>query len=423
MIMEDKSYLCIDLKSFYASVESVERGLDPMKVNLVVADPSHGRGAICLAITPAMKALGIKNRCRLFEIPARVQYITAVPRMRLYMKYSANIYSIYLKFISAEDIHVYSVDECFIDITQYKRLYKKNDKELAKMLIDEVYKETGIRATVGIGTNLFLAKVALDITAKKAKDFMGVLDEEEFRRTIWHLRPITDIWNVGNGIAKRLAKAGIFDLYGIAHFDEDWMYREFGVNAEFLIDHAWGREPCTIADIHAYRSKSRSLSNSQILFEDYNYEDALNVMQEMVDVLVLEMFEQHLVCSSISFFIRYSKDIEPPSSMSMKLQEITNSYKRLRKHFTEGYRKIVRPNCPIRQIGISLNGLLDECYATFDLFTDLTAEEKEKQLQKTVLDIKRRYGKNAILKGISYTDKCTARIRNKLVGGHNGGEG
>ncbi|MBQ7292381.1 MAG: DNA repair protein [Clostridia bacterium] len=420
--METKSYLCIDLKSFYASVESVERGLDPMKVNLVVADPSRGKGAICLAITPAMKALGIKNRCRLFEISPNVSYITAVPRMKLYMKYSANIYSIYLKFISAEDIHVYSVDECFIDITQYKRIYKKNDKELANMLIDEVYKETGIRATVGIGTNLFLAKVALDITAKKAKDFIGVLDEEEFKRSIWHHRPITDIWNVGNGIAKRLAKVGIYDLYGVAHFDEAWMYREFGVNAEFLIDHAWGREPCTIADIHAYRSKSKSLSNSQILFEDYNSDDAMNVMQEMVDALVLEMFEQHLVCSSISLFIRYSKDAIAPSGTSVKLREITNSYKKLRECFTESYKKIVRSNYPIRQIGISLNDLLDESYATFDLFTDLTAEEKERQLQKTVLDIKRRYGKNAILKGISYTDKCTARTRNKLVGGHNGGE-
>lgn len=393
-----------------------------MKVNLVVADPSRGKGAICLAITPAMKALGIKNRCRLFEIPPSVSYITALPRMRLYMKYSANIYSIYLRFISAEDIHVYSVDECFIDITQYKRIYKKDDRQIAEMLSDEVYKETGIRATVGIGTNLFLAKVALDITAKKAKDFMGFLDEEEFKRTIWHHRPITDIWNIGSGIARRLAKVGIHDLYGIAHFDDGWMYREFGVNAEFLIDHAWGREPCTIADIHAYRSKSRSLSNSQILFEDYSREDALNVMQEMVYALVLEMFEQHLVCSSISLFIRYSKDMCPPSSASVKLQEITNSYKKIRKYFTHSYQKIVRENCPIRQIGISLNELLDESYATFDLFTDFTAEEKERQLQKTVLNIKQRYGKNAILKGISYTDKCTARTRNKLVGGHNGGE-
>lgn len=245
-----------------------------------------------------MKALGIKNRCRLFEIPPNVSYITALPRMRLYMKYSATIYSIYLKFISAEDIHVYSVDECFIDITQYKRIYNKEEKQLAKMLIDEVYKETGIRATVGIGTNLFLAKVALDIAAKKATDFMGVLDEEEFKRSIWHHRPITDIWNIGNGIARCLAKVGIHDLYGIAHFDDEWMYREFGVNAEFLIDHAWGREPCTIADIHAYRAKSKSLSNSQILFEDYDREDAMSVLHEMVDSLVLEMFEQNLVCSS-----------------------------------------------------------------------------------------------------------------------------
>jgi DNA polymerase V len=419
--MENRSYLCIDLKSFYASVECVERGLDPMKTNLVVADESRGRGAICLAITPAMKALGIKNRCRIFEIPTGVKYITALPRMNLYMQYSADIYSVYLRYISAEDIHVYSIDECFIDVTQYTRIYKKSPREIAEMLMGEVYSETGIRASAGVGTNLFLAKVALDITAKHSPDFIGILDEESFKRTVWHHRPITDVWNVGRGIAKRLEKVGIYDLWGVANFDEAWMYREFGVNAEFLIDHAWGREECTIADIHAYRSKSRSLSNSQILFEDYCPEDALFVMHEMVDALVLEMFGQGLACSSISLYIRYSKDTVPASNISLKLGEITNSYKKLRGYFTDCFKKAVKNN-PVRQIGIALCGLLDESYATFDMFTDLAAEEKERHLQQTLIGIKRKYGKNSILKAISYTEKCTARMRNKLVGGHNGGE-
>ena len=293
--MEESAYLCIDLKSFFASVECSARGLNSLTTNLVVADPARGRGAICLAVSPSLKALGVKNRCRVYEIPKGIDYITAKPRMRLYMEYSAKIYSIYLRYISAEDIHVYSIDECFLDVSQYLNLYRKNAKEMAQMLMDAVYRETGICATAGIGTNLFLAKVALDITAKHAPDHMGYLDEEEFRRTIWHHRPITDVWNVGRGIARRLERYGIYDLYGVAHFSEEKLYREFGVNAEFLIDHAHGVEPCTIADIHAYRSKSNSLSNGQILFEDYSAEDALTVMREMVDMLVLELVEKGFI--------------------------------------------------------------------------------------------------------------------------------
>ena len=250
--MKQKIYLCIDLKSFYASVECVERGLDPLRENLVVADPSRGRGGICLAITPPMKKLGIKNRCRIFEIPDTVKYITAIPRMKLYMEYSAKIYSIYLKYVAAEDIHVYSIDECFFDITHYLPLYRKTGRQMAQMLLDAVFAETGISATVGIGTNLFLAKVALDITAKHAPDRIGILDEAMFREQIWHHRPITDIWNIGKGVAKRLEKHAIFDLYGIAHTDEKVLYKEFGVNAEFLIDHSKGIEPCTIREIKEY---------------------------------------------------------------------------------------------------------------------------------------------------------------------------
>ena len=273
--MEKKIYLCIDLKSFYASVESVERGLDPFSDNLVVADPSRGRGGICLSITPAMKKLGIKNRCRIFEIPKNVEYVTALPRMRKYMEYSADIYSVYLKYISKEDIHVYSIDECFFDVTSYLKLYNKTPKQMAQMLMDAVYKETGIASAAGVGTNLFLAKVGLDIAAKHSKDAIGCLDENLFKKYIWHHRPITDIWNIGPGIARRLEKYGVYDLYGVAHMPEDILYKEFGVNAEFLIDHSKGEEPCTIADIKNYKPKTTSISNSQILFEDYDTENAL----------------------------------------------------------------------------------------------------------------------------------------------------
>ena len=224
-------YLCIDLKSFYASVECVSRGLDPMTANLVVADPTRGNGAICLAITPNMKRLGIKNRCRIFEIPKNVEYITAIPRMKKYMEVSADIYSIYLKYIAAEDIHVYSIDECFLDITKYLKLYKKTPHEMGRMLLDAIYDGTGLTATCGIGTNLFLAKVALDITAKKSKSFMGFLDEELFKETIWYHQPITDIWNIGRGIANRLRKYGVFDLCGVTLMKEEDLYKEFGINA------------------------------------------------------------------------------------------------------------------------------------------------------------------------------------------------
>lgn len=420
--MDSRYYLCIDLKSFFASVECVERGLDPMTSNLVVADPSRGRGAICLAVSPALKSLGVRNRCRLFEIPQHIQYEIALPRMKRYMEYSARIYSIYLKYISAEDIHVYSIDECFLDITQYCRLYGKTPKEMALMLIDAVFAETGICATAGIGTNLFLAKVALDITAKHTPDHMGYLDEAEFKRTIWYHQPITDIWNVGRGIAKRLERFGIYDLFGVAHFDEEKLYREFGVNAEFLIDHAHGVEPCTIADIHAYRSKSSSISNGQILFEDYSFDDAVIVLREMVEMLTLELVEKHLVTDSISLSVGYSKDVLKPAGGTMKLGEATNSQKKLEKHFVAYFERVVKRGYPIRRINVGLNHLTDESYATYDLFTDTEAEQREHDLQVTVLDIKKRFGKNAILKGRSLEKKATARIRNTLIGGHNGGE-
>jgi DNA polymerase V len=409
-------------KMFFASVEALDRGLDPFETNLVVADPSRGNGAICLAITPAMKKLGVKNRCRIFEIPKNLEYLTALPRMKLYMDMSAKIYSIYLKYVSADDIHVYSIDECFIDATHYLKIYNKTAKEFAQMLMNAVMKETGVCATAGIGTNLFLAKVALDITAKHVPDNIGNLDEEEFKKQIWKHRPITDIWNIGNGIANRLAKYGVHDLYGVTKMNEQTLYREFGVNAEFLIDHAKGIEPCTISDIHNYKSKNNSISNGQILFDDYNYDDAFLVLKEMIDVLVLELIEKNLVTNNISLFIGYSKDVHPSTGGSKKLKKYTSSYKEIIKEFEELYKTKTAKDYPIRKINVGLNNIVDEDAVCFqlDLFSDVEQTAKERNVQEAVLNIKNKFGKNAVLRGISLEKKSTAKIRNKLVGGHNG---
>ena len=417
--MYDRMYICIDLKSFFASVECADRGLDPFKDNVVVADASRGQGAITLAISPAMKALGIKNRCRLFEIPHNVKYTAILPRMKRYMEVSAEIYSVYLRFVSAEDIHVYSIDECFIDVTQYLSLYGMTACQLAKAMMNAVYEQTKIYATAGVGTNLFLAKVALDITAKHAADFIGYLDEEEFRRRIWHHRPITDVWGIGRGTARRLEKYGSYDLYDVAQMDEKLLYKEFGVNAEYLIDHANGREPCTIADILNYSARSSSISHGQILFEDYTYDNARIVMKEMVDKLVLELVEKHKVTDTVSLWVRYSGDTELPTGTSRKLLGYTNSYGKIVSMFDRCYTEAVLDTAPIRAINIGLGNLAGEECAVTDLFTDLAAEEREHRMQEAIIQLKNRFGKNAVLRGMSYQEKATARMRNKLIGGHN----
>lgn len=415
--MDGKIYLCIDLKSFYASVECAERGLDPFKVNLVVADPSR-RGAITLAVTPALKRYGVPSRGRIFEIPKALDYIIAPPRMSLYMRYSAKIYSIFLKFISSEDIHVYSIDEAFMDVTPYLKLYKMNARQIAQMILKEIYKETGITATVGIGTNLFLTKVALDIEAKHTADNMGYLDEDLFKQKLWHYRPLTDFWMIGPGTANRLAELGISDMYGIAHFPEELLYKTFGINAEYLIDHSWGREPVEIKDIKAYKPLSNSISNSQILFEDYNYQDAYLVLKEMVDANVLSLCEKHLVTNQLYLCIGYSKNIRKVSRGSAKISNTTNSYQLLKEEFRRLYFKIVDKECPIRQLAIGFGNICNEIYEQYDLFADQAALEKEKKLQQALVEIRQRYGKNAALKGMSYLDKATMRMRNGLIGGH-----
>ena len=416
----EKTYLCIDLKSFFASVEAVERGLNPLKENLVVTDETRGNGAICLAITPAMKKLGVKNRCRIFEIPENLSYIKAVPRMKLYMKYSADIYEIYLRYVAKEDIYVYSIDECFFDVTAYLKLYNKNPVEIAHMLTDAVYKETGISASVGIGTNLFLCKVALDVTAKHSENSIGVLNVEKFKKTLWHHRPITDIWNVGKGIANRLEKYGIYDLYGVAHADKRLLYKEFGVSAEFMIDHANGIEPCTIAEIHNYVPQNSSISTSQILFEDYSYGNAFIVLKEMVETLVLELIEKKFVSDSISLYVGYSKDVVKQTGGTVKLYGFTDSLEKINDAFFCLYKRSTRRGYPIRKLTIGLNNLLQEKYREIDIFSDYVKEKRELKRLKTLIDIKNKFGKNSVVKAISLTDKATAVERNNMVGGHRG---
>ncbi len=417
--MKDKVYLCIDLKSFYASVECVERGLDPFKINLVVADPTRGGGAITLAASPAIKKLGVSSRGRIYQIPKDIDYIIATPRMTLYMQYAAKIYSIFLKYISCDDIHVYSIDESFLDITSYLSLYKMTPKQLAKTILDDIMEETGITATVGIGSNLFLTKVALDIEAKHTADNMAYLDEDIYKQTLWHHQPLTDFWMIGTGTMRRLNAVGILDMYSIAHADEKLLYRIFGVNAEYLIDHAWGRESVAIADIKKYQPISNSISNSQVLFEDYNYQDAYLVMKEMVDLNVLTLVERHLVTNHIALYIGYSKNIIKPSRGSRKITVTTNSGKLLMEEFKYLFKRIVNPDYPIRQIGISFGNVKDELYEQFNLFTDIEDIEKEKRVQEAIVGIRHQYGKNAVLKGMNFYDKATTRKRNTLVGGHN----
>ncbi|MCD7949027.1 MAG: DNA repair protein [Erysipelotrichaceae bacterium] len=417
--MEDKVYLCIDLKSFYASVECVERGLDPFKINLVVADPSRGGEAITLAASPAIKKLGVSSRGRIYQIPKDIEYIIATPRMTLYMQYAAKIYSIFLKYISCDDIHVYSIDESFLDITSYLSLYQMTPKQLARAILDDIMIETGITATVGIGSNLFLTKVALDIEAKHTADNMAYLDEDIYKQTLWHHQPLTDFWMVGPGTMRRLNAIGILDMYGVAHANEKLLYKIFGVNAQYLIDHAWGKEPVTIADIKAYQPLSNSISNCQVLFEDYNYQDAYLVMKEMVDLNVLTLVERHLVTDHISLYIGYSKNIIKPSRGSKKITITTNSKKLLIEEFKYLFKRIVNPDYPIRQIGISFGNVKDELYEQFNLFTDIEDIEKEKRVQQAIINIKHKYGKNAVLKGMNFYDKATTKKRNTLIGGHN----
>ena len=436
------TYICIDLKSFYASVECVERHLDPLKANLLVADESRTDKTICLAVSPALKAVGVPGRPRLFEakqaigiaentLGRKIDYIIAPPRMATYIKYSAKVYSMYLKFFSAEDIHVYSVDEVFIDITPYASIYSCSAYDLVRMVIKEILKETGITATGGIGTNMYLAKIAMDIVAKhKPADKDGVriaeLTEDSYKDLLWTHTPITDFWQIAHGISGRLARYGIYTMKDIAEVsvaNESLLYQIFGVNAELLIDHAWGREPVTIADIKAYKPKNTCLTSGQVLSCDYEYEKGKLVVKEMADMLCLELLDKGLLTGNISLHVGYSNQLgREPARGSVTLHSPTNSAKNLVKQTVMLFDKIIDKSLPIRRMNLSFNNLTDEAYQQYDLFADPAELEKERKARQAMLDIRKKFGKNAILKGMDLVEGATTMERNRQIGGHRSGE-
>ena len=421
--MAESYYLCIDLKSFYASVECVERGLDPMTTDLVVADPERTDKTICLAVSPSLKAKGVKNRCRVFEIPKGMDYIMAPPRMQKYIDYAAEIYGVYLEYIAPMDIHVYSIDEAFLDVTHYLWLYNMTAKELAVKLMDEVYKRVGVRATCGIGTNLYLSKIALDITAKHSPDFIGFLDEEAFRKTMWRHTPLTDFWRIGKGTAERLAKYGIYTMEDIANTPEDLLYKWFGIDAELLIDHAWGREPTTIKDIKNYREKSNCLASGQVLMRDYSFLEARLIVKEMVDALCLDMVGKKLVTDSISLYVGYSNTLDIPGAHgTANIGKRTNTDSVIIPAVTALYDRIVNRDYPVRRINLTANRVVTDNGAEQLCLFDEEDSIKNKVIQETMLKIKSRYGKNAILKGMNFQEAATARERNCQIGGHKAGE-
>ncbi len=498
----ERTYIAIDLKSFYASVECRERGLDPLTANLVVADASRTEKTICLAVSPSLKAYGIPGRARLFEVVEKVKevnsfrkernhgkpftgksdqapelaadpsleldYIVAPPRMALYMRYSTEIYKIYLKYIAPEDMHVYSCDEVFMDVTEYLGIYKMSPRELARTIIRDVLKSTGITATAGIGTNMFLCKIAMDIVAKHIPaDEDGVriaeLDERSYREKLWDHTPLTDFWRVGAGTARRLAAMGLYTMGDVARFSEtyeDRLYKEFGVNAELIIDHAWGYEPCTIAAIKAYRPESSSLSSGQVLSRPYTYKEAEVVVREMADVLALDLTEKKLVTDCIVLTIcydseslknpevrrKYDGEIKPDwygrpvpkhAHGTARLKRQTASSRLITEGAIDIFKRTVNEDLLVRRIYIVADHITPESEAVIpgtqeeqlSLFVnyeerdrDREKEEealrKEKALQEATLSIKKRFGKNAILKGVNFEEGATGRDRNRQIGGH-----
>ncbi len=501
--MNKRVYICIDLKSFYASVECVERGLNPLTTNLVVADSSRSQKTICLAVSPSLKSFGVSSRPRLFEVIQKVKdintarkktinnqefidesydlnelkdnsylslsYLVATPQMSHYIDISAKIYGIYLKYIGQDDIHVYSIDEVFMDVSKYLKTYKMTAHDLAKTMIKDVLNETGITATAGIGTNMFLAKVAMDIVAKKMPaDQDGVriaeLDEKTYRKELWSHRPLKDFWRVGLGYASRLEKLGLYTMGDIAkcsvgpitsYYNEDLLYQEFGVNAELLIDHAWGIELTTMADIKKYRPKSTSVSSGQVLACAYDYEKGKLIVKEMVELLSLDLVDKGLLTKQLSLSIGYDADsssnnqyIGPMeidhygrktpkgSHGSINLDDYTSSTTELMKAITILYKKIVNQGLLIKRVSISMNNLISISdyhpqvkYQQCSLFDNSfnidehanerkQQREKERKIQKTIIAIKGKYGKNAIVRGMDLEDGGTTIERNKQIGGH-----
>lgn len=416
------AYLCIDLKSFFASVECVERNLDPMTTRLVVADPERSEKTICLAITPALKDLGIKNRCRIFEIPETIDYIVAPPRMQKYIDYSTEIYGIYLKYVSSEDIYPYSIDECFLDVTNYLELYHMTAPELGKTIMEDIHKTLGLRATCGVGTNLYLTKIALDITAKHSPDFIGILDEDSYKEILWDYKPLTDFWRIGPGTAKRLARLGIFTQRQIAMASEELIYNNFGIEGELLIDHAWGKEPCTIKDIKQSKSKTHSISRGQVLPRDYTFRETKLIIKEMMDLLCLDLVKEDVVCESVTIWVGYASQTgEGGDHGTVRLDSPTSASTLWLPAAEKLFEEIADIHLPIRKLNISCNNVRKEEFKQLNFFLDDDAMEREHKVQKAMVSVQERFGKNAVLKGMNMLPNATTKERNEQIGGHRKG--
>lgn len=419
---KQRVYFVIDMKSFFASVECAERGFDAMTTKLVVADKERSETTICLAVSPAMKKLGVKNRCRLYEIPKDIEYEIAPPRMKKYIEYAAEIYGIYLKYIDKSDIHVYSIDECIIDATDYLKIYNLKAKEFAQKLMNEINDKLHIPSSAGIGSNMYLAKIALDITAKHSPDRIGWLTQEKFIKTLWNHKPLTDFWGISTGISTRLAKYGIYDMEGISKADEDLLYKEFGINAELIIDHSNGIEPCLMSDIKDYKGKTKSISSSQILPCNYNFKDAKLVMREMVEAGCLNLFRQGYVTRLIHLYIGYGDVRDEGTKGTTRMNVTTNLYSIICDYTDKLFDKIVDKNRPIRRIGYDFAELMSDENEQYDFFTDINKVEKDKKLVASIIDLQDKFGKNTILKGHDLEEKATQRERNNSIGGHKSGE-
>ena len=378
-----RQYICIDFKSFFASVECVERGLDPMTARLVVADPERCETTICLAVSPALKKMGVKNRCRVYEIPDNIEYIKAPPQMKKYIEYSADIYAIYLKYVSKDDIYIYSIDEAFIDLTDYLSMYKMSARELGEKIRQDVLKTSGIPAAFGIGTNLYLAKIALDIEAKKSSEFIGELDEAKYITELWDHTPITDFWRIGAGTAARLEKLGITTMREIANAPDETLKSVCGIDFDILKDHAWGIEPTTIAEIKAYKTQSHSLSSGQVLSRDYKFSEGLTIAKEMTDSLALELFDNGLVSRSLTLQVTYSGFEREYARATQKLEGHTNSQQKFLEAAELAYRKCVDPKLTMRKISITINDVVEEGFEQQSIFDSAEAycmDESENEL-------------------------------------------
>lgn len=413
-----RSCFCIDLKSFYASAECVERHLDPMTADLVVADPDRGQGTICLAVSVHMKAQGVKNRCRVFEIPKNLHYIMAKPRMHLYIEYAARIYGIYLKYIAKEDIHVYSVDEAFFEAGSYIHMYGNDVRILSKMLQDEILSELGLYTTCGMGTNLYLAKIAMDILAKHSPDRRAYLSEEEYCTKLGSHKPLSDFWMIGHGTERRLNSIGIFTMEDIRNTDSKALEALIGRNSSFLIDHAYGRDDVTIADIKDYESPMHSLSSNQVLLRDYSFDEGKLVLKEMVDLLSLDLVDEGLVTDGVTLYVAYSKDYPPALSIEKKLPSATSSVRILTNDLLALYMPYVNRDYAIRRIGISFLHVIPDSLRQYNLFRDSAIEDKDLPAMRSANLIRHTYGNNAILKGMNLLPAGTTIARNSQIGGH-----